>query len=309
MPLQIESIPQNSGESFRLLRWRDNLTEVEHFDGAGRAKPVQGAGESWHLHREVELAFIERGQGVRVVGDDVAPFSGPELVLLGPHLPHCWHGLRRSTGCAVQFHWPLDHPLRSLPEFSTLGSLWPRAARGLLFSAAVTARVREQLAALAGCAPLARLGLFLHILGELAAAPPDGARLLSRTEFGLHEGLRHEAGIERVIRHVLEQYAEPHPLSAVLRLAGMSKATFARQFPRFTGCTFTEFLCRVRLERARQRIVAGDDAVATAAFAVGFNHLSHFNRSYRRLYSTTPSEDRRHRPAAVSRPTPPSVLG
>lgn len=297
--LHIESIPQNSGESFRLLRWRDNLKEVEHCDGKGRAKPVQGAGERWHLHREVELAFVERGQGVRVVGDDVAPFSGPELVLLGPHLPHCWHGLRRSTGCAVQFHWSLDHPLRSLPESSALGALWQRAARGILFSAAVTARVREQLAALAGCAPLPRLGLFLHILGELAAVPSGETRLLSRTEFGLHEGLRHEAGIGRVVRHVLEHFAEPHSLSAMLRLAGMSKATFARQFPRFTGCTFTEFLCRVRLERARQRLMAGDDTVATAAFAVGFNHLSHFNRSYRRLYLTTPSEDRRRRTSHI----------
>jgi AraC-like DNA-binding protein len=295
MSLHIESIPRNSGESFRLLRWRDNLKEVEHCYGAGRTKPVQGAGERWHLHREVELTLVERGHGVRVVGDDVAPFSGPELVLLGPHLPHCWHGLHHSTGCAVQFHWPLDHPLRSLPELSALGALWQRAARGILFSSAVTRRVREQLAALADCAPLPRLGLFLHILGELAAVPSGGARLLSRTEFGAHEGLRHEAGIGRVIRHVLEQYAEPHPLSGMLRLAGMSKATFARQFPRFTGCTFTEFLCRVRLERARQRIFAGDDAVATAAFAVGFNHLSHFNRSYRRLYSMTPSDDRRRR--------------
>ena len=82
-------------------------------------------------------------------------------------------------------------------------------------------------------------------------------------------------------------------MEEVLKLAGMSKATFARQFPRFTGCTFTEFLCRIRLERARQRIFTGDDAVGTAAYAVGFNHLSHFNRCYRRLYGKSPSDDRR----------------
>jgi AraC-like DNA-binding protein len=290
--IHIESIAEVTGHSFRLLRWRDNLKDVEQCDGPGQVRRIHGAGERWHLHREMELTWIERGSGLRVVGDNVAPFSAPELVLLGPHLPHCWHGLRRSSGFALQFHWPLEHPLRLLPEFGSLKTLWQRAGRGLLFAPDTVSRVATEMEAMTTASAPVRLGLLLGILGELAAAAPRKARELSQADFSIREGSRHQANIERVIRHVLANFGEPVPLDAVLKLAGMSKATFARQFPRFTGCTFTEFLARIRLDQARQRILAGDESISTIAFAVGFNHLSHFNRAYRKNFRCTPTKDR-----------------
>ncbi len=253
---------------------------------------VQGAGERWHFHREMELTLVERGSGLRVVGDDISRFSGPELVLLGPHLPHCWHGLRRSTGWSLQFHWPIEHPLRAVPEFAPLECLWQISRRGLLCGAAIRERVAPRLAELAVLSAPARLGVLWQILADLAESPAGQLRQLSRTDFSVREGVRHQAAIERVIRRVLEDYAEPQPLVSILRVAGMSKASFARQFPRYTGCTFTEFLSRVRLDHARQRILTTDEPVSTVAFSVGFNHLSHFNRSYRHAFGHPPTKDR-----------------
>jgi AraC-like DNA-binding protein len=292
MSIHVEQIRSNDRQSFRLLRWRDNLQDVEQCDGDGQVSPVKGAGERWHLHREMELAYIEGGRGLRVVGDHIAPFHGPELVLLGPHLPHCWHGLRKSTGFALQFHWPLDHPLRGVPEFAALRALWQRAGRGLLFPAEVCGTVQGYFHELIRASTPTRLGLLLAILGELSAVPPAQFSELSRLEFGVRDGSPHQQGIEKVIRRVLERYEEPHSMAEVLKLAGMTKPTFARQFPRYTGCTFTEFLARVRLDHARQRILAGQESISTAAFAVGFNHLSHFNRFYLRAFGRTPTQDR-----------------
>ncbi len=292
MSIHVETIQAPTDQSFRLLRWRDNLKDVEQCDSAGRITAVQGAGERWHFHREMELTFIERGSGLRLVGDDISRFSGPELVLLGPQLPHCWHGLRRSTGWSLQFHWPIEHPLRGVPEFAPLESLWSRARRGLLCETALRQRVAPRIAELAILSAPGRLGVLWQILAELAASPPAEMHELSRTDFTVREGVRHQSGIERVIRRVLEHYAEPQPLASILTVAGMSKASFARQFPRYTGCTFTEFLGRVRLDHARQRILATDEPIGTVAFSVGFNHLSHFNRSYRRAFGHPPTHDR-----------------
>lgn len=290
--IHVETITPLAGLSFRLLRWRDNLREVEQFTANGHTEPFEGAGDQWHLHREMELTFIERGSGLRLVGDHIARFSGPELELLGPHLPHCIQGLRRSTGISMQFHWPLDHPVRALPEFALLEPLWERARRGLLFGPAVIARIRPLLAALPGSPAAARLGLLLQILAVLVAAPRAQMTVLSKLHFTVREGERHQTGIERVIRRVLEKYAEPLPLSEALGLAGMSKASFERQFPRYTGSTFTEFLNRVRLDHARRLLLGGADSISAIAYATGFNHLSHFNRLYRRSYGQPPSADR-----------------
>lgn len=295
MSIHVETITPLAGLSFRLLRWRDNLREVEQFTADGRVLPFDGAGDHWHLHREMELTFVESGRGLRLVGDHIAQLHGPELELLGSNLPHCIRGLTGSTGISMQFHWPLEHPVRAFPEFALLEPLWERARRGLLFGEATIARVRPLLAALPDSSAAARLGLLLQILAVLAAVPPSQMTILSKLHFAVREGERHQAGVERVIRRVLEKYAEPLPLSAALGLAGMSKASFERQFPRYTGSTFTAFLNRVRLDHARQQLLGGVDAISAIAYATGFNHLSHFNRLYRRSYGQTPSADRARR--------------
>jgi AraC-like DNA-binding protein len=290
--IHFETITPPTGLSFRLLRWRDNLREVEHFTADGRTVPFEGAGDQWHLHREMELTFIERGSGLRLVGDHIARCNGPELELLGPHLPHCIQGLRHSSGISVQFHWPLEHPLRALPEFAQLAPLWERARRGLVFGPAICRCLGPKMVAMPRLTPAGRLGALLEILAELAALPAPLTTVLSRLPFSVREGERHQAGIERVIRRALEKYAEPFLLGEALAVAGMSKASFERQFPRYTGCTFTNFLMRVRLDHARRRLLGGDEPVSVIAYESGFNHLSHFNRLYRRVYDLTPSADR-----------------
>ncbi len=292
MAIHVETITPLAGLSFRLHRWRDNLREVEQFTADGHVMPFAGAGDHWHLHREMELTFIKRGNGLRLVGDHIERFIGPEMELLGPHLPHCVQGLHRSTGISMQFHWPLDHPLRALPEFALLVPLWERARRGLVFGPAVCKRIGPKLLAMPHLSAAGRLGMLLQVLAELAALPSSQSRVLSRMPFSVREGERHQAGIERVIRRVLEKYAEPLSLCDALQLAAMSKATFERQFPRYTGCTLTEFLNRVRLDHARRLLLGSGESISAIAYAAGFNHLSHFNRLYRRLYGASPSTDR-----------------
>jgi AraC-like DNA-binding protein len=292
MSIHLETITPPEGLSFRLLHWQDNLCEVEQFAANGQVVPFEGAGDHWHLHREMELTFIKRGSGLRVIGDHIARFSGPELELLGPHLPHCINGLRDSTGISMQFHWPLDHPLRALPEFAPLAPLWERARHGLVFGPAICKEIGPRLLAMPRLSALGRLGMLLQVLAELAAVPPSQFALLSRLPFSVREGERHQVGTERVIRWVLERYAEPLPLSEALRLAGMSKASFERQFPRYTGCTLTEFVNRVRLDHVRRLLLGSSEPISAIAYAAGFKNLSYFNRLYRRLYGLPPKADR-----------------
>ncbi len=292
MPIEVEAITPAAGLSFRLLRWQDNLREVEQIAADGQAVPFHGSGDHWHLHRETELTFIQRGSGVRLIGDNVSQFSGPDLELLGPHLPHYIKGLHASTGVSMQFHWPLEHPLCILPEFASLAPLWKWAQRGVIFGHGICKQIGPKLMAMPRLPPAGRLGLLIQVLSELAGASPSEMTLLSSLVFSVREGERHQASIERVIRRVLDESLGPLPLSEALHLAGMSKANFGRHFPRYTGYTFTEFSNRVRLDRVRRLLLTTNEPISSIAYAAGFNNLSHFNRLYHRIFGAAPSTHR-----------------
>jgi AraC-like DNA-binding protein len=292
MSLRLEKIDPPSGQSFRLLRWRDNLREVEQLASTGEFMPVAGVGEEWHLHREVELTLVTKGQGTRFVGDHIEPFSAPDLVLLGSQLPHYWSGLRESSGFALQFHFPVEHPLWRLSEMEGLRKLWTRARRGLHFSAVQAERVTDLMELLPMMPSAARLGILLQILGELNAVPASEVHSLSFNELTVEEGARHEKSIQSVICYLLGSYTEPVSFAEVLRISGMSKPTLARQFRQYTGRTVMEFLAYVRLDQAVQRLRSTDQDISSIAFAVGFNNLSHFHRMFRKTHRCSPREFR-----------------
>ncbi|MFZ2989339.1 AraC family ligand binding domain-containing protein, partial [Ideonella sp.] len=58
---------------------------------------------SLHRHGHFELTWIERGQGLRWMGDSVAPFFDGDLVLVGSETPHLWasRGAQPPQGCAA----------------------------------------------------------------------------------------------------------------------------------------------------------------------------------------------------------------
>jgi len=64
----------------------------------------------------------------------------------------------------------------------------------------------------------------------------------------------------------------------------------------YDGTTFSEFLLRLRLDRAHRAL--GDPAhagftISTIAFNAGFTDLSYFNRTFKRRFNATPSQVRR----------------
>ena len=116
MKLQAEKIQLLPGESFRLLQWKDNIHDVEIVAGDGTRHPLKGSGDQWHYHSHMELTLFCQGEGTLFIGDAITHFRAPDLVLIGPDLPHYWHIETRSSGYALQFDFESEHPFWSFPE-------------------------------------------------------------------------------------------------------------------------------------------------------------------------------------------------
>lgn len=129
-------------------------------------------------------------------------------------------------------------------------------------------------------AALALLGSFALQLGETAH------RLL----------FAHAAHEPRPVRNakafIHEHLGEQMSLETVAAAVNVSPFHFCKLFKRATGLTFTDFVNRARVEKAKRLLLRPGARITEIAYDVGFQSLSHFNRSFRRIADESPSEFR-----------------
>jgi AraC-like DNA-binding protein len=89
-----------------------------------------------------------------------------------------------------------------------------------------------------------------------------------------------------------QHLAEPMSLEAVASAVNVSPFHFCKLFKRATGLTFTDFVNRARVEKAKRMLMKPAARITEVAYDVGFQSLSHFNRSFRRIADESPTEFR-----------------
>jgi len=71
---------------------------------------------------------------------------------------------------------------------------------------------------------------------------------------------------------------------------GMSRTNLHRKLKALTDSSATEFIRKIRLERAAQLIREGKNSVSEVAYQVGFESLSYFSKSFQEAFGRLPSE-------------------
>jgi AraC-like DNA-binding protein/ligand-binding sensor protein len=93
---------------------------------------------------------------------------------------------------------------------------------------------------------------------------------------------------EYIDKHKVEELS----LANVAKAAGASVFHFCKVFHKSTGLKFTDYVARVRLEDARTRLLNPNLRVSEIAYDVGFQSLTQFNRTFKRVFGQSPSEFR-----------------
>ena len=93
--------------------------------------------------------------------------------------------------------------------------------------------------------------------------------------------------------YVIQHATEDITLREAARHAGVGVHHFCGLFHRGTGLTFTQFLARLRTERAKFLLHDPSVRVAEIAFGCGFGSIPSFNRIFKRLNGVSPTRYRR----------------
>ena len=100
------------------------------------------------------------------------------------------------------------------------------------------------------------------------------------------------AWVEKLRLEIDRDFALPHELSPLARRAGVSVAYLCRIFKAYTGKTVIAYLIERRIQAAIWKLREGDEKIISIALACGFNDLAYFNRTFKRIVGTTPSQYR-----------------
>jgi AraC-like DNA-binding protein len=95
----------------------------------------------------------------------------------------------------------------------------------------------------------------------------------------------------KAIAWVKANFAKPLRVEDLANIAGMGVSTLHHHFRALTAMSPLQYQKRLRLQAARERMLMDDLDAASAAFEVGYESASQFNREYSRFFGQPPMRD------------------
>ena len=97
--------------------------------------------------------------------------------------------------------------------------------------------------------------------------------------------------IARAVDRLRKDFNQPLRIESIARELGMSVSGFHHHFKSVTAMSPLQFQKQLRLQEARRLMLAENLDATSAAYRVGYDDASHFNREYKRLFGAPPMRD------------------
>jgi AraC-like DNA-binding protein len=115
---------------------------------------------------------------------------------------------------------------------------------------------------------------------------PEGVRLRAIATLG-----DQSHRIAKAIAWIRANFAKPLRVEDLAKIAGMGLSTLHNHFRALTAMSPLQYQKQLRLQAARGRMLINGLDAASAAFEVGYESASQFNREYSRLFGLPPMRD------------------
>jgi AraC-like DNA-binding protein len=112
---------------------------------------------------------------------------------------------------------------------------------------------------------------------------------LMANQIALQEQSAEPPQVTRARQFIHEHSGEEISLGDVARHAAISPFYLCKKFKEVTGLHFTDYVSRVRVEKARELLRNPNHRISEVAYQTGFQSLSHFNRCFKRIAGESPT--------------------
>lgn len=99
--------------------------------------------------------------------------------------------------------------------------------------------------------------------------------------------------IEQICRYVQENFSRDISLSIITNKLNMNYHYISGLFARKVGLSFSEYLMKVRLEKAKELLRRTEGKIYEVAVGSGFNDVQYFCRAFKKQFALTPAQYRK----------------
>lgn len=245
-----------------------------------------------HYHPEYELNLVLHSEGKRIIGDSIKNYKSADLVLIGPNTPHAWSGSTNNARViTIQFQTNiLSEQTLNRKASLPIKDLLEKSKMGILFSGETTQNITERIVKLSDVTGFDSFLDFLSILYDLSIS--RNQMTLSSPSYVEQFDTSKSRRINLVNQFLIENLHTPIRINDVAEMVNMSPSAFSHFFKKRTQRAFSDYLLDIRIGHAAKVLIETEKNISEICFESGFNNISNFNRSFKKLKGCTPREFR-----------------
>lgn len=243
--------------------------------------------EAWHFHPEIEICFTLKSSGRRFVGNIISDYKEGDLVMFGPNLPHGFTTNLNTSQLVIQMseHF-LGNEFMARPELAPIRSLFNRSKCGLFFGAKTRKKAEKLIRKIVRKKQMNQLICLLELLAVLAQA--EDQEEICKDEMGMDTSTKQLGRINKVYDYMKENFKNEVKVQAVADMLNISEAAFYKLIKKQTKKTYTQIINEFRINHATKLMMNTDKSISQICFECGFNNVSYFNRTFKKIMSHTP---------------------
>jgi AraC-like DNA-binding protein len=291
-------MPRHFGEAHKALaekiyRWTSASNQVSTaIPGLSLRKYEETTEPASYMH-EPSICMVAQGAKRVILGEEVYGYDAYHFLITSIDLPviaQVTEASRETPYLGLMLQLDLKIIAQLIVDSNLPGQNFRKARRGiavsevslpLLYAFQRLLDLLDEPENIPILSPLAQKEIFFRLL-----ISDQGPRLCQIAAAGSHS-----QQIAKAIAWLKGNYAGSLRVDELAAYSGMSTSNFHHHFRALTAMSPLQFQKWLRLHEARQLMFTERLDAATAAFQVGYESPSQFNREYSRLFGAPPLRD------------------
>lgn len=260
---------------------------IQHVEATYFHKPTTP-----HIHPQVELVICSKGSCIYHAEHKQFPMSEGDCLFVNAHIEHSTEFLPPEGAIDIVYFRLDDFESRKL--LRTMPAAWALLKMSdthisLFQSHIIYDYVSEILSEYKKSEPYYEMFVKANILKILGVMYRE--HQLNSPETDIDESKFEK--LKLLFDYLDDHYNQNISLQTVSDLLGFNKSYFSRMFKDLTGHNFSEYLTKIRINKAIQLLGTRDLNVSEISNMLGFSSPTYFTEVFKKYYQCTPAEFRK----------------